>query len=43
MAKKIVAKNGFGEKISVIGKCSTDLDLERGKSVEGCIDNLATM
>ncbi|XP_029200545.2 protein arginine N-methyltransferase 7-like isoform X1 [Acropora millepora] len=29
VAKKIVAKNGFGEKISVIGKCSTDLDLER--------------
>ena len=33
MAKKIVKKNGFGERISVVGKCSTDLDLERGKSV----------
>lgn len=29
VAKKIVEKNGFGEKISVIGKRSTDLELKK--------------
>ena len=31
VAKKIVEKNGFGEKISVIGKRSTDLELKKGE------------
>ena len=31
VAKKIVKKNGFGDKISVIGKRSTELGLGKGE------------
>lgn len=37
VASDIVKKNGFGDKISVVGKRSTKLELEKGKTYSSSV------